>query len=123
MNQVDRIIVVDDDPDLRYLLCEVFASFGVSDCRAYRSLEDIEQDSAHVLAGELALVDVNLGAGPSGIDVCQWLRERRFGGKIVFLTGHAKSHPLVAEAVRQPGTDVLEKPVGVNALMKLVQRA
>lgn len=123
MTLVRRIFVVDDDPDLRYLLCEVFASFGVAECRAYRSLEELQQDRAFALGGELAVLDVNLGSGASGIDVCRWLRAQHFGGRMIFLTGHAKSHPLVAAAAREPGTQVYEKPIGINTLLALVQKA
>lgn len=121
MNVVHRTIVVDDDPDLRYLLCEVFASLGVAECRAYRSLAELQQDKEYALGSRLAVLDVNLGTGPSGIDVCRWLREQKYEGKMIFLTGHAKSHPLVAEAAREPGTQVYEKPVGINTLLTLVQ--
>lgn len=119
---LSNIIIVDDDSDLLYLLRELLGLLGVAHCHTYRSLAELERAGDSVLDGELAILDVNLGQGqPSGIDAYRWLRERGFAGRVVFLTGHAKSHPLVAEAARLPGTHVLEKPVGMDKLVTLVE--
>jgi FixJ family two-component response regulator len=49
----------------------------------------------------VAIIDINLGANRrSGIDAYAWLRSEGYTGRIVFLTGHASTHPLVVEAQR-----------------------
>ena len=82
-------------------------------------LKDAAQEA---LRSELALLDINLGLGqPSGIDAYNWLRERSYQGRIVFVTGHAFGHPLVDEARRIGGAAVLAKPVPFDQLTKLIR--
>jgi len=71
---------------------------------------------------DLALIDINLGAGqPSGVEVYRWLRARGFGGRIFFLTGHAMNSPFVAEAVRLGDAQVLSKPIRPDRLIRLLR--
>jgi FixJ family two-component response regulator len=114
------ILLLDDDDDLREALGELFMSQGAQ-CVAVGSLEDLERRGASALACEVAILDVNLGPGkPSGVDAYRWLRSHAFAGRIVFLTGHARTHPSVAEAYKL-GTKVLEKPVSTDVLMSLLR--
>ena len=116
------IVVLDDDQDLRESVSDVFAVLGRS-CLALPSLAAMCDCDREVLACDLAILDVNLGDGvPSGVDAYAWLRERSFGGRIVFLTGHARSHPLVARASTL-GAQVLQKPIGTADLRALAQPA
>jgi hypothetical protein len=39
---------------------------------------------------------------PAGVDAYGWLQEHGFSGPVVFLTGHARSHPWVRRAQRFP---------------------
>src|SRR5512146_2673778 len=92
------IFVLDDDQDLREALIDLLAYLDTF-CIALPSVEAMIAARDEVLACGLAILDVNLGEGrPSGIDAHLWLRERGFTGRIVFLTGHAPSHPEVARA-------------------------
>ena len=115
------VLLVEDSDDLRESLADLFRTAGVG-CVAAASLAEVEAKAADALACALAVVDINLGPGmPSGIAVHRWLRERRFAGHIVFLTGHARTHPLVEEALHLDGVRVLDKPLGVDAIMGLVR--
>jgi FixJ family two-component response regulator len=72
----------------------------------------------------VAILDVNLGPEvPSGLDVAEWLREHHFAGRIVFLTGHARSHPLVAQLKHDARAEVLQKPVSPPALLRIIEEA
>ena len=72
----------------------------------------------------LALLDINLGAGvPSGLDAYRWLKDNGFPGRTVFLTGHARSHPLVREARELTHVQVLSKPIESAVLLALVRDA
>jgi DNA-binding NtrC family response regulator len=114
-----RVAVLDDDEDLLDSLSDLLGTLGNADCVCLRSVAELTGRREAVLSCDLALLDINLGPGrPSGLDAYRWLREQDFGGRIVFLTGHARSHPLVAQA-RGFG-NVLEKPVDVDALLLLV---
>jgi FixJ family two-component response regulator len=70
----------------------------------------------------LAILDINLGEGqPSGLDAYHWLRESGFEGKIVFLTGHARSHPLVSQARQAGKVVILEKPTTMERLLSMLE--
>jgi two-component system nitrogen regulation response regulator NtrX len=117
---VDRILIVEDDHDLRELLSELFRQEGVDERVVCASLADVREVAPRALACELALLDVNLGEGePSGVDVCMWLRTHGYRGPIVFLTGHASSDPRVVAASRQPNTRIMVKPVSIDLLTAL----
>ena len=58
---------------------------------------------------------------PSGLDAYGWLRKHGFDGRIVFLTGHAASHPLVVEAKRLGDAEVVGKPVSLDTLTSMLE--
>jgi FixJ family two-component response regulator len=116
--------VLDDDDDLRETLVgvlhEVF-SVGCLDASSYAALVALGE-RAH--AARLAILDINLGPGvPSGIDAYRWLAQQGFSGEVVFLTGHARSHPWIREACQIRGARVLEKPISLEQLRELVGAA
>jgi DNA-binding NtrC family response regulator len=111
------VLILDDDDDLRDILGttaeEVFgwAWIGVSCVQALIDLGPC------ALASNLAILDINLGPDqPSGLDAFAWLGERQFGGRIIFLTGHAASHPLVDKAMRQHLASIYQKPLSIEEL-------
>jgi FixJ family two-component response regulator len=118
---VQRVLVLEDDEDLRTLLCELLQMQGVEECVSAASLAFLRSQEARVLGCGLAILDINLGANvPSGLDAYRWLRESGFAGRVVFLTGHARSHPLVRQAYELTDVQVLAKPVDARVLMALV---
>ena len=117
-----HVLVLDDDRDF----CELVEAFleGAADvdCVAVHSLEELVLRSEDALGCALALLDVNLGPGePSGLDALDWLRAKSFGGRTVFLTGHARGHPRLRLEVETAGLSVLEKPVDAATLLSLVE--
>jgi hypothetical protein len=88
---------------------------------SFRELERRFDDLGNVSA---AVLDINLGPGePTGVDAYHWLRSRGFSGRIIFLTGHAASHPLVREARLIGDAVVLEKPTGIDHLSSAIFEA
>src|SRR5262245_20318881 len=87
------VVVVDDDEDLRYL----FGKLIESRCGSWlgaSSFDDLTGLGEAALRARLVILDVNLGAtSPSGVTAYRWLKDHRFGGRVVFLTGHAMSYP------------------------------
>jgi len=114
------VVLLDDDDDLREALVELFDSSGC-ECFPAASVEELQRLPSRSLESNVALLDINLGAErQSGLDAFRWLQAQHFGGQIVFLTGHAKSHPLVEEARRLSGVRVMEKPMPMDELLALV---
>jgi FixJ family two-component response regulator len=115
------VLLIDNDQDLLEALSDLIAVVSRQPCLALRSLAELLDVGAQALDCELAIVDINLGAGaPSGVDVYGWLRSQRFRGRIVFLTGHAHAHPLVQRACRLGHAQVLRKPIELNELSALI---
>jgi DNA-binding response OmpR family regulator len=115
------ILLLDDDRDLRTMLCDLFNCYGAR-CTAAGSLDEMKTLAVdRRLAFDVAIIDVNLGAGqPSGVDAYRWLRDQSFSGEILFLTGHARSFPGVAEA-HALGVRVLQKPLAIDELLDLLR--
>jgi CheY-like chemotaxis protein len=117
---VARVLVLEDDDDLRGLLCELLRGASGEACVDAASYGELLRQREAALGCALALLDVNLGAGvPSGLDAYRWLHAHGFGGRTVFLTGHARSHPLVREAYALTDAQVLSKPVDAAVLLAL----
>jgi DNA-binding response OmpR family regulator len=114
-----RVLIVEDDHDLAEAEEDLLGAAGAT-CVVVHSLAEAVSAASDALRCDTAIIDVNLGAGqPNGIDVQAWLRSRGFTGAIVFLTGHARSHPLVQQAARTAGATILAKPVSARDLSRL----
>jgi DNA-binding response OmpR family regulator len=90
------VLLLDDDDDLRAMLCQLFDCYGAR-CTGVGSLDEMKNLlSDGRLPFDLIILDVNLGGGqPSGVEAYRWLRERSFSGQILFMTGHGRSVPRV----------------------------
>lgn len=116
-----RVLVLEDDEDLRSILLELLSLSGADACVDAGSLAELKRRQAEALGCGLAILDINLGAGvPSGLDAYEWLKENGFSGRTVFLTGHARSHPLVRQALELSNVQVLSKPIEAKVLVALV---
>jgi ActR/RegA family two-component response regulator len=120
------VLFLDDNDELREIVVEMSAAISGRPCLGLRSVCELQQKRDLVLDCELAVLDINLGPGePSGLDAYAWLVAERFKGRIVFLTGHAKSDALVERAYRLHNARVFQKPLDFGALQDLLggQRA
>jgi len=116
------VLVLDDDIDVRESVGDLVAILCGRDCVSVGSFAELSAARERALACAVAIVDINLGAGqPNGLDAYEWLRAQRFAGRILFLTGHAATHPLVQEAAALDGGRVLAKPIGLNELRDAVE--
>jgi FixJ family two-component response regulator len=116
------VLLLDDDDDLRAVLAELFIERGAR-CMSVASVEQLIALGHAALSSGVAILDVNLGPQQaSGVDAYEWLMARGYAGRVAFLTGHARSHPVVARAY-QLGAQVLEKPVSTDTLDRLLDGA
>src|SRR3979411_502499 len=102
------ILVVDDESDLREMLTRSFSREGhrvmaVADGRA-------AIDRASTDHFDIVLLDVALGAGPDGYEVCRTLRARRNVVPIIMLTALDSEADAVLGLEAGAG-DYLVKPV------------
>jgi DNA-binding NtrC family response regulator len=114
------VLFLDDDDDLRAIVVVLLQSLGAT-CLSAASVGELRQAAGRPQDYGLAILDINLGAGmPSGLDAYQWLRGAGFDGDVVFLTGHARNHPLVEAAKLIGNATVLEKPITADQLQALL---
>jgi FixJ family two-component response regulator len=115
------ILIVDDDDDLRAILAQVIAYATGEQCVCLPNHAALVGMGEQVRTMRLAILDINLGPNaPSGIDSYRWLRSIGYGGRVVFFTGHARSHPVVARAHEVGDATVLQKPVRFDLLCKVI---
>ena len=115
------VLLLDDDDDLLDAVSDLMRLLSGAGCVRARSFSEVVAQRDDALACELAVLDINLGpAQPSGLDVYRWLKEQRFGGSVAFLTGHARSHPLVARAAAIEGVTVHQKPIGLDEIRQML---
>jgi FixJ family two-component response regulator len=122
MTNATGVLFLDDDDDLRDTFTDLVQTVFERRCVGCRSYEELVALGEQALGCAVAVLDINLGPNvPSGLDAYAWLRSRGFKGRIVFLTGHANSHPLVLEATRLGDADVVAKPISSAVLRSLVE--
>ena len=80
-----RVLLVEDEPFARTMLVTALRALGIDVLAACGSSSEALA-TARTLPVEVALLDLDLGPGPSGIDVAHALREREPGIGLVFLT-------------------------------------
>lgn len=115
-----RILICDDDEDIAEVLSEFLRDHGYP-CVTTRSFDEVVARGSEALGCGLAILDVNLGPGrPGGVDVFRWLQREHFGGRVVFLTGHAGTSSILTGA-RSLGVPVLAKPVAAETLLSLAR--
>ncbi|HET6394895.1 MAG TPA: response regulator [Blastococcus sp.] len=115
-----RVLVADDEDDIRALVCLAVAKAGATVAAAVA-------DGTAALAGaraglpELAVLDVSM-PGATGLEVCAALRAdpATAGIRILLLSAGASSDD-VARGLAAGADAYLAKPFGVSALVRQIQ--
>jgi DNA-binding response OmpR family regulator len=112
------ILIVDDESDLRETLRRVFVREGhrvttVADAAA-------ATDRASTDHFDIVLLDVGLGGGPDGYDVCRKLRERHNVVPIIMLTARDTEADAVL-GLEAGADDYLTKPFGMAELRSRIR--
>ena len=116
------VLYVEDNDDLRELVTELVTVVFKRRCVAVGSYEELVVLGQHGLGCSVAILDINLGSNRrSGLDAYAWLRANGYTGRIVFLTGHARTHPLVVEAQRIGDAQIFSKPIEPDRLRSIVE--
>jgi DNA-binding NtrC family response regulator len=122
VKRADFVLYVEDNDDLRELVVELVSVVLKRRCVGVGSYEELAALGEEALAASVAILDINLGPDRrSGIDAYAWLRDQGYKGRIVFLTGHASSHPLVVEAQRIGDAEIFSKPIEPDRLRAIVE--
>ncbi len=114
-----RVLVVDDDPGVRYTLREILSSAGL----AVEEAGDGEEALARFDAAPVPLVIADLRMPRmDGMELLRRLLSRQPAPRVVLVTAHG-SERQAAEAVRAGAWDYFRKPFDNDELLAVVRRA
>jgi two-component system, OmpR family, response regulator RegX3 len=113
-----NILVVDDEAPLRETLTRSFSREGHRVESVANGQEAIERAGREHY--DIVLLDVALGAGPNGYEVCRTLRERRNVVPIIMLTA-LDSEADAVQGLEAGADDYVTKPFGLAELRSRVR--
>lgn len=115
-----RILLAEDDDDLR----EAMVGALVADGHRVDGAADgaAALDAAAEVAYDIVVLDVALGAGPDGIEVCRRLRRLSGDTYVMMLTARDTEADIVL-ALEAGADDYVTKPVGIAELRSRVRAA
>jgi DNA-binding response OmpR family regulator len=113
-----KILVVDDEASLRETLTRSFTREGHTVQALASGTEAIERAGEEPF--DVILLDVALGAGPNGYEVCRALRERRNVVPIIMLTALDTEADAV-QGLEAGADDYVTKPFGLAELRSRVR--
>jgi DNA-binding NtrC family response regulator len=115
-----RILVVDDEPDIRRLVCEILEDEGYQVAMAENAGAARELKKSD--APDLILLDIWM-PDTDGITLLkEWVAEEAMLCPVVMMSGHGSVEAAV-EATRLGAYDFLEKPLSLAKLLLIVERA
>jgi DNA-binding response OmpR family regulator len=113
-----RILVVDDESSLRETITRSFSREGHHVTAVPDGRSAIDQASTEDF--DVVLLDVALGAGPNGHEVCRTLRARRNVVPIIMLTA-LDSEADAVQGLEAGADDYLTKPFGLAELRSRIR--
>jgi len=117
--KIPRVLIVDDEPDLRELLSITLRRMSMETIQA-DSLSDAKSkiDDAYF---DLCLTDLCLPDG-NGIELITYIQEHKPEIPVAVITAHASIDTAI-QALKNGAFDFVMKPVDINLLRTLVQSA
>jgi DNA-binding NtrC family response regulator len=104
-----RVLVVDDDCDLRLTLCEYLESFNFIVSSAPNGSEAITALHSSRPAFDIVFTDLFMPPGPDGLEVLRVARQLNPLSYVVVMTGYSSIETAI-ESIRSGAFDYLTKP-------------
>lgn len=117
---IPRILVVDDEPDIRRLVCEILEDEGYQVAAAENAGAARELKKSN--APDLILLDIWMPDADGITLLKEWVAEKALLCPVVMMSGHGSVEAAV-EATRLGAYDFLEKPLSLAKLLLIVERA
>ena len=117
----NEILVIDDNPDIRFLICNILKEKGYM----IRSAANFDQAIREIKTKlpDLAIIDIKLDkSDKDGIDLLKLAIERNKDLPVIMISGHANVQVAV-EAIRIGAYEFVEKPFSSDKLLNYVKRA
>lgn len=116
-----KILIVEDDSDLRGTLCRTFTreGFHIESASSFSEAKAFLETQAQTV--DLVISDVNLGDG-NGVDLLAVLKEMAPNISLILMTGYGTIRSAV-EAVKRGAFQYLTKPVQIEELINISRQA
>ena len=115
-----EILVIDDNPDIRFLICNILEENGYKIRSAANYMQAVKEVKKKL--PNLAIVDIKLDKGDKdGIDLLKLFISIDKNLPVIMISGHANVQVAV-EAIRIGAYEFLEKPFSSEKLLNYVKR-
>ncbi len=113
------VLVVEDEPSIRELVCELLADAGYETLHASDGSSGLRilQSNAKI---DLLITDVGLPGGMNGRQMADAARVARPDLRVLFMTGYAEN-AVLGKGQLECGMHVLSKPFSLDALMRKIR--
>ena len=116
-----EILVIDDNSDIRFLICNILQESGYKIRSAANYNQAVKEINAKL--PNLAIVDIKLDKGDKdGIDLLKLLMDKNKSLPVIMISGHANVQVAV-DAIRLGAYEFIEKPFSSEKLLNYVKRA
>jgi two-component system nitrogen regulation response regulator NtrX len=115
------ILVVDDERDIRELICDILQDEGFTTRMASNSDEcmaELNKEPPGMMILDIWLKDSNM----DGIDILSHVKRDNPDVPVVIISGHGNIEIAVA-AIKQGAFDFIEKPFNIDQLLVVIRRA
>ena len=115
------ILVIDDNSDIRFLICKILKDQNY----VVRSAANYEQAILEInkKIPDLAIVDIKLDkTDKDGIDLLKLIISKNKSTPIIMISGHATVQ-IAVEAIRLGAYEFIEKPFSTEKILNYVKRA
>ena len=114
-----HILVVDDEPDTRWIFRDILQSEGYKVSTANSGEEAIDIVEKEDI--DLIIMDVML-PGIDGLETYRWIKKMGANLPVIMITGHA-SMSKAMEAIKLGVVDYITKPLKNEYIIKLIELA
>jgi two-component system, NtrC family, nitrogen regulation response regulator NtrX len=116
-----EILVIDDNPDIRFLICNILMEQGFE----VRSAANYDQAVLEInkRQPDLAIIDIKLDKpDKDGIDLLKLVIKKNKLTPVIMISGHATVQ-IAVEAIRLGAYEFIEKPFSKEKILNYVKRA
>ena len=116
-----EILVIDDNPDIRFLICNILKEQNFE----VRSAANYDQAVLEInkRLPSLAIIDIKLDkANKDGIDLLKLVSKKNKSIPVIMISGHATVQ-IAVEAIRLGAYEFIEKPFSKEKILNYVNRA
>ncbi len=118
--KIEKILVVEDEENLRELLVEILRGEGFTCFEAPNGLaatEILNKESIELLVTDFRMPHM------TGVELIYWCREKKLHFPVIFITANVDLLPHETLALSDCCAALLNKPIGIDELMTAIANA